>query len=147
MDIVIDTLLIILAILALFVLNFFGYVIVSQKIVTLNAKITRTLWLLSSALVTLAPFLIPLQIGTPEQLRDLRFGFPAYFVEQHALPSGANQAFPFYITLANGLGYSLRTSISINPLSYLVDVFICYLICRFILQMLGKTTLKTDAVG
>jgi hypothetical protein len=114
---------------------------------TINAKITKTLWLLSSALVTLTPFLIPIPISTPEQIRDLRFGFPAFFVEQHVMASGANQVFPFYITLANGFGHSLRTNTAINPLSYIVDVFICYLICRFILQMLGRTSVRTEAVG
>jgi len=138
MDIVIDSLLIIFAVMGLLAVNFVGYVIVSQKMLTIDIKTTRTIWLFSSALVTLAPFLIPIQINTLEQMGSMKFGFPAYFVEQHFFTASADQVFPFYTTLANGFGYSLRTSISVNPLSYAVDLFVFYAICWFVFRMLRK---------
>jgi len=142
MDIVIDSLLVIFAVMGLLAVNFLGYVIVSQKMLTIDIKITRTIWLFSSALVTLAPFLIPIQINTLEQMGSMKFGFPVYFVEQHFFTASTDQVFPFYTTLANGFGYSLRTAISVNPLSYAVDLFIWYVICGFVFRMLRKIMLK-----
>ncbi len=144
MDTAIDTLLVIVAALALLGVNFVGYVIVSWKMMTVNVKITRTLWLFSSALVTLAPFLIPIQISTLEQMRSMKFGFPTYFVEQHFLAANADIVFPFYTTLTNGFGYSLRTNIGVNPLSYVMDVFAGYVLCAFIFHTLRRIMLKTE---
>ncbi len=144
MDIVIDTLLVIFAVLALLAMNLVGYAIVSRKVLTINTKTTRTIWLLSSVLVTLAPFFIPIKIGTLEQMGSMKFGFPAYFVEQHFFATSFDKVFPFYTTLANGFGYSLRSAISINPLSYILDVLVCYIICGFVFRMLRKISPRAD---
>ncbi|HSB00454.1 MAG TPA: hypothetical protein VLE49_07380 [Anaerolineales bacterium] len=144
MDIVIDTLLVIFAVMTLLAVNLVEYAFVSKKMSTINLKTTRALWLFSSALVTVAPFLIPIQINTPEQLGNMKFGFPAYFVEQHFFAANTVQVFPFYTTLANGFGYSLRSAININPLSYATDVFVCYVICAFVFRMLRRIILRTE---
>lgn len=144
MSTVVDTLLILVAIIVLLGVNVVEYAIVSRKMLISNIKTTRTMWLLSSALVTLAPFFIPVRINTLEQMGNMRFGFPAYFVEQHFFVASADMIFPFYTTLANGFGYSLRTAININPLSYAVDLFLCYGIGVLIFRMLSKIMLRTE---
>ncbi len=144
MDTVIDTLVVIFAVLALLATNLVGYAIVSRKVLTVNTKVTRAIWLLSSALVTLAPFFIPIRIGTLEQMGSMKFGFPAYFVEQHFFATSFDKVFPFYATLANGFGYSLRSAISINPLSYIIDVLVCYMICGLIFRRLRKVIHQAD---
>ncbi len=138
MNTVIDILLIIVAIIGLLGVNFLGYLIVSWKMLTISARITRSLWLLSSVLVTLSPFFIPIQIHTLGQMNDMKFGFPVHFVEQHFFAANADIIFPFYTTLVNGFGYSLRTTMSVNPLSYVIDLVLCYVVCVVIFRMLRK---------
>jgi hypothetical protein len=142
---VMDTLLILVAASALLGVNLVEYAIVSRKLLVTNIKTTRTVWLFSSALVTLTPFFIPIRINTFEQMGSMRFGLPAYFVEQHFFAAGTDLVFPFYTTLVNGFGYSLRTGLSINLLSYAVDLFLCYVIGMFIFRTLRKIMPKTEA--
>lgn len=144
MDIVLDTLFIVVAVVILLAVNFIGYAIVASKMLTVNTRITKATWIFSSALVTLAPFFIPIQVRTLEQMRSMQFGFPAYFIEQHFAATSLDRVFPFYTTLANGFGYSLRTTISINPLAYVVDVFLFYLICMLVFRTLRRIMRRTD---
>lgn len=144
MEIVIDTLLVIFAVMALLVANLAGYAIASRKMLTVNVKVTRTIWLMCSVLVTLAPFFIPIKIDTLEQMRNMKFGFPAYFVEQHFSAISIDKVFPFYTTLANGFGYSLRSAINLNPLRYIIDVLVCYLICGFAVRLSRKILYRAD---
>lgn len=65
----------------------------------MNGKAIATVVLLSLLLVAATPFLVPVTVSGPEDLRDLRLGAPVPFIRQESSLTPPPEWFPGRLTL------------------------------------------------
>lgn len=65
----------------------------------MGRRTITTVILLSVLLVTATPFVLPVTVTTPEELRDLRLGAPVPFIRQESHLTPPSEAFPLRLNL------------------------------------------------